>query len=195
PVAVSVGSPQPHEAHAAARRAVAARATTATSANAQVRATLTTQCYGRGGPLSMRSFFAPTVGAVGPDFTGSSESSGRTKRLQTDATGPFCKSFVLPELFDLPVNYFEGGCLRNFSCKDLRCIPRRRAASETLPPASPRTRWMCSHSARASDGAGNSCAGGAASPSSRVSAARISSASAGLGRYCVAPSFTASTAV
>ena len=37
-------------------------------------------------------------------------------------------------------------------------MPSRRAASEMLPPQSLSTRWMCSHSFRASEGAGNAMA-------------------------------------
>jgi hypothetical protein len=52
-----------------------------------------------------------------------------------------------------PRRYSRGGYFLSFSCKERRCIPSRRAASEMLPPQSESTRLMCSHSARASEGA------------------------------------------
>ncbi len=46
------------------------------------------------------------------------------------------------------------GALRcSLRCSERRWMPRRRADSEMFPPQSDRTRWMCSHSMRASDGA------------------------------------------
>src|SRR4051812_49569321 len=70
-------------------------------------------------------------------------------------------------------------------------MPSRRAASEMLPPASDSTRLMCSHSARASDGAlysSESGAGGSSGgASARANAPRMSSASAGFGREKGAP--------
>lgn len=44
----------------------------------------------------------------------------------------------------------SGASFCNFRCRERRWIPRRRAASEMLPPQSASTRLMCSHSARAS---------------------------------------------
>lgn len=49
--------------------------------------------------------------------------------------------------------YLLGGYFWSLRCKLRRWMPSRRAASEMFPPASESTRLMCSHSARASDGA------------------------------------------
>ena len=46
----------------------------------------------------------------------------------------------------------SGARLRSLRRSERRWIPSRRAASEMFPPQSARTRWMCSHSARASEG-------------------------------------------
>ena len=49
--------------------------------------------------------------------------------------------------------YLVGGYFCSLRCRLRRWMPSRRAASEMFPPASESTRLMCSHSARASDGA------------------------------------------
>ncbi len=49
--------------------------------------------------------------------------------------------------------YLLGGYFWSLRCRLRRWMPSRRAASEMFPPASESTRLMCSHSARASDGA------------------------------------------
>ena len=71
-------------------------------------------------------------------------------------------------------------------------MPSLRAASDTLSPQSDNTRWMYSHSARASEGTSAVTAGASVWPSSARS---TSSASAGLVRDAVAPRLVASTAV
>src|SRR5262245_55945618 len=48
--------------------------------------------------------------------------------------------------------YSLGGYLWSLRWSERRWIPSRRAASDTLPSQSESTRWMCSHSVRASDG-------------------------------------------
>ncbi len=52
---------------------------------------------------------------------------------------------------DLPRSW--GAFRWSLRCRERRWIPRRRADSEMLPPQSERTRWMCSHSIRAREGA------------------------------------------
>jgi len=74
----------------------------------------------------------------------------------------------------------RGGCFWSFRCSDFRWSPRRRAASDTFPPASVSTRWMCSHSARASEGAAGSWGSSSAGNTPpRAKAASSSSASTG----------------
>jgi len=45
-----------------------------------------------------------------------------------------------------------AGYFASLRCRERRCSPSRRAACEIFPSQSVRTRWMCSHSTRASDG-------------------------------------------
>lgn len=55
-----------------------------------------------------------------------------------------------PNFFARP--YCPGGYFVSFRWSDLRCRPSSFAACDTLPPQSVSTRWICSHSTRASEG-------------------------------------------